>query len=128
MPNPEKHTEGPWTMTDSALPASDLAQPFAFDVRTRSGELVAAVVMPAVANPAGRLAEANARLITAAPDLLAACEALIACEDVPGRKHHRKAGGSIACDYCGGQLDHEATPSCPVHLATEAVKRAHGAS
>jgi hypothetical protein len=56
--------------------------------------------------------EANAKLIAAAPDLLAACEALVELE---------KPTAMALCSYCGKA---DCGPYCPVALARKALAKA----
>lgn len=55
-------------------------------------------------------------------DLVAACEALIACESAGGVARTRK--GLRACDYC---TETPCAPTCPVGLARAAIAKAGGA-
>lgn len=74
-----KHTPGPWATSRDAVPAGHIQITIYAEA---SGERVATAF----------LAEENADLIAAAPDLLAACEAVLV-EYPPSRyrtKHHLK--------------------------------------
>lgn len=59
-----KHTPGPWVVTRGGQ-----SEPFSIEASTRTVALV---------KSCRNEADANARLIAAAPDLLAACEAMLA--------------------------------------------------
>ena len=84
------HTKGPWTHTHPVYYADEYEQ-----ISGPDNELVACYVMPA-----------NARLIAAAPELLEACESVVACIvdcymcDGSGLEHPDETDD--ACRVCGG--------------------------
>ena len=73
-----KHDPRKWTFSNAdAIPSLMITQPAAMTVR-EGLDAVCVVLMPAFEKKAGKLAEARARLIAAAPELLAALEAMVA--------------------------------------------------
>lgn len=88
MATEQQHTPGPWVYEE---PAGLYRDPTAYVVRTTQGwqSSVAQVV------PEGT-AEANARLIAAAPDLLAFAGSVVRVLD----GHEGDAGDGIACRLC----------------------------
>jgi hypothetical protein len=78
-----KHTPGPWEFVPK-LTASENHKGFFVraEKATKNGKWALAEVQPG--NEDGKLGEANARLIAAAPDLLKACAATMA--GYPGRQ------------------------------------------
>ena len=113
-----KHTPGPWELGP--------------DIRSR-GDLVYRMVLAgkkrlcAVSVYGGRAGTnqptfseeevvANGHLVAAAPDLLAACETLVAIED---------AGTVGRCGYCGLHPT-KCAAGCPVNLARKAIAKAKG--
>ena len=69
-----KHDPRKWTFSNAdAIPSLMITQPAAMTVR-EGLDAVCVVLMPAFEKKAGKLAEARARLIAAAPELLAALE------------------------------------------------------
>ena len=71
--NTTKHTPGPWTVSPSSK-ASTLTRVFSVD----EGRLVASANGPGLSESGE--AEANARLIAAAPELLEALELFLSCK------------------------------------------------
>jgi len=67
-----KHTPGPWVVLP--FPKSDMHHS---EVCTAGMKTPVAVVRRFDGDNSGKMAEANARLIAAAPDLLAACRAIL---------------------------------------------------
>lgn len=63
--------------------------------------------------------EPDAYAIGALPELLHACEQLVAIETTAGGLRP----GAI-CSYCNGPADHAKEPNCPVQLARLAITKA----
>ena len=73
-----KHDPRKWTFSNAdAIPSLMITQPAAMTVR-EGLDAVCVVLMPAFEKKAGKLAEARARLIAAAPELLDALENICA--------------------------------------------------
>lgn len=113
-----EHTPGPWTL------GSFDGNPAYVSVYGPNDELVADVHADEFDE---NEAEANARLIAAAPDLLAACEAL-----VDGRQETNTdyTGLNRCCLLCDAWANRESaivhTTDCPVGMAQKAIARAKG--
>lgn len=74
--NPPKHTPGPWECGSFYYPETN--SPGSCEI-TQTGEMgiLAIVTLPRPNRSGHNEGRANARLIAAAPDLLAACEAML---------------------------------------------------
>ena len=86
-----KHTPGPWTIEDDSIEASGAPICVLYDASD----------FPCWDGPAGQLeaeCEANARLIAAAPELLAACELAAEVLEQPesGGQAHAHAALTVA--------------------------------
>ena len=97
MKTKQGHTPGPWEMKRLN---SDLGQRFSFigGHNSPEGSCVVASTPAAHGTENLRVQEADARLIAAAPDLLAACDAAIALLDTTtpsGRKAYEMARAAI---------------------------------
>lgn len=100
------HTPGPWTIDTNMRGLHNVPV-----IGVRSGD-------EAVAN-CGTSGDANARLIAAAPDLLAALQALVQRLDPLGED----APDSAECRVCGKHPGSHA-PDCPVSIAKQAIAKA----
>lgn len=69
------HTPGPWTYRSADTASGRLPRPREYDVVKDLGAIESGIAT--CWQTLGTVAEANARLIAAAPDLLAACVALL---------------------------------------------------
>lgn len=78
-----KHTPGPWGIGDSDLPVSQLAVMSRANTG-RKHSTIARVVNPDFVGMTPFEGEANARLIAAAPELLAALQEIVAAADGEG--------------------------------------------
>lgn len=82
-----KHTPGPWTIH------GDLTNPRnAYTIRDLSGDTLAAVRLECVHS---KIADANARLIAAAPDLLAVLESVLWRWDRDDERDNPELGAEI---------------------------------
>ena len=96
-----QHTPGPWAVEDNPWGGTP-------HVRTDRRRLLR---MLAENNQQIAEAEANARLIAAAPDLLAALEAVTAAVDA-----------DYTCGLCGEEGEH--APICLVYVLRAAIRKA----
>ena len=108
-----QHTPGPWTVVRNDN--TKRARTFITGETT-----VACLVRQGLPSD-----EANARLIAAAPDLLAALEALLATAD------RRAASAGLGwyfqhCPECAGVNVHTPTNTCERHAARAAIAKAKG--
>lgn len=110
-----QHTPGPWVKALTGQVMHSYSQPIA--IAQQSAANMVAGVFDDVSG--GRdVADANARLIAAAPDLLAALEKMVAVHDEPCRFDHN--------GYCQSHyLDHQ-VDGCLVQIARDAIKKARG--
>ena len=78
-----KHTPGPWRFELRGMIENALGGWIAtsLDILDADGELVARIPGP-IGDPQGERDHADARLIAAAPDMLAACEALVLADEI----------------------------------------------
>ena len=83
--NAPQHTPGPWTVVTRQIQGQDYCQPVIINAEpSLDVDDIANVIVPDTQRDGGRdglVAMANARLIAAAPELLAVCRALV---DAPG--------------------------------------------
>ncbi len=85
-----KHTTGPWRLSQIGFAHNDGSIPVLEDSQAEDSKIICTVNLQAKAKrgeawktPCAER-DANAKLISAAPDLLAACEALVAtCTNAP---------------------------------------------
>lgn len=98
-----KHTPGPWTV-DTQWTHGNAGFVHAGEGSPRAGARVAIVTgMGGPTGPWWDEAEANARLIAAAPDLLAACEAALAWHECETESDHCWSMVRVALDQARGE-------------------------
>ncbi len=100
------HTPGPWEVVDS--------QPRPLRVDGPSGRPIALIVD----TPGADVDRANARLIAATPEMLAALRAFVEAADAWARE---EAGAET---FYGGTFD--GAPETPYRLARDAIAKAEG--
>lgn len=78
----QKHTQGPWGVNDAGPESGNVIR---FEIDAPNGVRICDIEDPAVNNDADAMsseqAEANARLISAAPELLQVCRQIVAAVD-----------------------------------------------
>lgn len=122
---PARHTPGPWTYEEGPKDDADVDDAdFVIVEPSAMGEVVATVLGPI---RRGSI-EANARLIAAAPDLLAALKLVLVpaghCDTCKGRGGVGAFGAIPICGDCGGSGADER----PRRAALAAVAKAEGRS
>lgn len=88
-----KHTPGPWQISDNV---NNHCGTGCWYQITRGDEYVCEIYAIEEKNPDIEKHEANARLIAAAPDLLAACEALLVEWEYIERMHGEHGGREVS--------------------------------